>query len=222
MSQIPLAARVTGAGRGLGASLVRALRTAGVAKVYAAHRVLPVSAFAADGIVPIQLDVTVPANVRRAAEIALDVTLVIKNAGVLPRGSAMTIDEGGLHHAMKVNYYGPLRIARAFTPSTSASGGGTIVNVLSLLSLFVEPHFAAYCASKWASWAMAQALAEKLLPRGVAVLAAFPGGIDTDMLAGVPAAKARPAGVAGAIVRDALTGTARIFPDRASQAFVRQ
>lgn len=218
MTPIPSAALVTGAARGLGADLVRALRAAGVPKVYAGHRVLRPGTTAADGVVPIQLDVTDLKQVLAAADVASDVTLLVNNAGVLPRGAPTAVTEADLRLAMEVNYLGPLAMARAFAPAMATRGGGTVVNVLSLLSLAVEPGFSAYCASKWASWAMTQALRAELRGRRIKVAAAFPGGIDTDMLAGIPATKARPADVAHAIVRAALAGEEDIFPDPSSRS----
>lgn len=145
---------VTGANRGLGRSLVNALIDAGAPKIYLSARDLsnlPEYSPTAS-VVQLELDITDASQVSRAASLAPDVTLLINNAGYLPRGNAMSMSEEGLR--------------------------GAIVNVLSLLSLFNEPLFAAYCAAKHASWAMTQSLREDLAATRVRVLSCFAGGID--------------------------------------------
>ena len=74
-------ALVTGANRGLGSALVRALRTGGCAKIYAAAR--NIAGAARDGVVhPVQLDITSAEEVAAAAAHCQDVDILINNAGV--------------------------------------------------------------------------------------------------------------------------------------------
>ena len=73
---------ITGANRGLGREFVEQFLTRGVAKVYAAAR-NPESITTDDPrVVPLQLDVTDPDSVARAAATAHDVSIVVNNAGV--------------------------------------------------------------------------------------------------------------------------------------------
>jgi len=212
---------VTGANRGLGKALVEALVEAGAPRVYASARdvsLLPASKDA-NRIVPVSLDITEGDQVADAASRARDTTLLINNAGVLPRGRATAVTEIDLREAIEVNLIGTWRMARAFAPVIAANGGGTIVNVLTLLSLHNEPAFAAYCAAKAASWAMTQSLRSDLARSNIRVVACFPGGIDTDMLSGVPATKARPEDVAAAILAGVTRGDPEIFPDPVSARF---
>jgi NAD(P)-dependent dehydrogenase (short-subunit alcohol dehydrogenase family) len=98
---------VTGGNRGLDAQFVRALLRAGAGKVYAAAR--DPRTVAAEGAIPVQLDITGYASVRAAAEQAPDATLPINNAGIPTPTSVMAGDsrlttprhtptEGGLQH----------------------------------------------------------------------------------------------------------------------------
>jgi len=211
-------ALVTGANRGLGRSLVKALAKAGVPRIHAGARgpFNPPDFGSRTNVLPLDLDITDSAQVARAASQASDVTLLINNAGLLPHGGAMSVSEKDLRAAMEVNLMGTWRMARAFAPIIEANGGGTIVNVLSLISLHNAPPFAAYSAAKHASWAMTQSFRDDLAGTGVRVVACFPGGIDTDMLAGVPATKADPDSVASSIVEAIMRGNTEIFPDRVS------
>lgn len=211
-------ALVTGANRGLGHSLVEALAKAGVPRIYAASR----SPFelsdlgSSTSALPLELDITNGSQVASAASHASDVTLLINNAGLLPRGGAMSVSEEDLRAAIEVNLMGTWQMARAFAPVIEANGGGAVVNILSLISLHNAPPFAAYSAAKHASWAMTQSFRDELVDTRVRVVACFPGGIDTDMLQGVPAVKAHPDTVASTIVEAIMRGDTEIFPDRVS------
>ena len=87
MSNDQITALVTGANRGLGKRFATQLIERG-AKVYAAARrpeTIDVS-----GVEPIQLDITDPASVRRAADVASDVTVLVNNAGTATRASVLS------------------------------------------------------------------------------------------------------------------------------------
>jgi NAD(P)-dependent dehydrogenase (short-subunit alcohol dehydrogenase family) len=73
-----------------------------------------------------------------------------------------------------------------------------------------------YSASKAAAHSITQALRAELRGRGIAVLGAYPGGIDTDMLAGVEGDKAAPELVAMRIIAALAAEEAVVFPDDAS------
>jgi NAD(P)-dependent dehydrogenase (short-subunit alcohol dehydrogenase family) len=97
---------------------------------------------------------------------------------------------------MPVNFTGTYTAIRAFVPVLIANGGGHIVNVLSLLGLASTPPMAGYSASKAAAHSLTQELRPVLAAQGISVHGVYPGGIDTDMFAGVDAPKTPPAAVA--------------------------
>jgi NAD(P)-dependent dehydrogenase (short-subunit alcohol dehydrogenase family) len=82
MEQQLVTALGTGANRGLGRQFAAELVARG-AKVYAAAR--RPETIDHPGVVPIQLDITEPASVRRVAETATDVTVLVNNAGISTR-----------------------------------------------------------------------------------------------------------------------------------------
>lgn len=216
-----VSALVTGANRGLGREIVRALLEAGAARVYAAGRdpakLAATVALSPQCVVALQLDVTDPARVAALPTEAGDVTLLVNNAGVLHFGRMLEIDIGAVEQDIDTNFYGPLAMTRAFAPVIERNGGGAVVNVLTLLSMVSAPAFSAYNVSKAAAWSMTQSFRAELAGKGVAVVGVFPGGIDTDMLAGVEAPKTPPAEVANAILRGLTEGLEDIFPDPMSQ-----
>lgn len=202
---------VTGANRGLGRALVDVLLARGARRVYAATR---------DGklahpdprVVPIRLDVTNAAEVRAAAAAAKDTTLLVNNAGVLESFSVLDTDVERLRRDLDVNFYGVLGVVRAFAPALVANKG-TIVNVLSVVSMASMPALGGYSASKAAAWSLTQSLRGELGPKGVRVHAAFPGPIDTDMIKGFDMPKTSAADVARAIADGVAAGTDDIAPD---------
>jgi NAD(P)-dependent dehydrogenase (short-subunit alcohol dehydrogenase family) len=212
-------ALVTGANRGLGARLVSELLTGGTRRVYAGardiHSVAP--AVRDDPRVRVlSLDITDDASVRAAAEAAPDVNVLVNNAGVLHLGGTLDGDLDGYQQDMVTNYFGTLRVSRAFVPVLEQNTPAAVVNVLTLIALAPVAPMAGYSASKAAAHSLTQALRAELRGRGVEVFGAYPGGIDTDMLAGVDAEKAAPEVVAQRIVAGVSAGQTLIFPDDAS------
>lgn len=178
-------ALVTGANRGLGKAYVDALLAAGAAKVYAGARD-PASVDITDArIVPIKLDVTSDGDVHAAAAACHDVNLLINNAGIMLARPMLAEDsEAALRAEMEVNVFGMLRMVRAFAPVLAKNGGGAIANMLSVVSWFVYPFNATYCASKHAALALTEGVRIQLKSQGTQVVAVYAGFIDTDMAAG--------------------------------------
>jgi NAD(P)-dependent dehydrogenase (short-subunit alcohol dehydrogenase family) len=212
-----VAAFVTGANRGLGRQLAEQLLERGARHVYAgalnAASLDSLVASSADRVVPLQVDITDDGQVAAAAAQAGDARLVINNAGVMSFGEPLDVDLSLFEENFVTNCVGALRIARAFSPALEANGGGTIVNVLSLLALAPISAMSAYCASKSAAHSLTQSLRTQLAPRGISVVGAYPGAMDTDMMTGAEVPKADPAMVARGILDGIEAGGTNIAPD---------
>lgn len=206
-----ITALVTGANRGLGRRFAADLVSRG-AKVYAAAR--RPETVDIPGVVPVQLDITDPESVRRAAQIASDVNVVVNNAGVSTHSDLLSGAMDDIRLEMETHYFGTLRVTRAFAPVIEANGGGAILNVLSVLSWAHAAEFGAYAAAKAAGWAMTDALREELSPRGIHVAALHVGYMDTDMADYVPAdQKVDPAVVARQALDGLFAGEPEILGD---------
>jgi NAD(P)-dependent dehydrogenase (short-subunit alcohol dehydrogenase family) len=210
MESISNTALVTGANRGLGRALVLALLDRGIPKVYAAVRDLK-TAPVDERVVPLRLDLTDREQIAAAAEAAADVDLLVNNASDAAFAPLLEAPRDAIERELATNVLGTLDVIRAVTPNMAA--GGTVVNVLSLLSLAAAPGMAGYSASKAAAHSMTQALRPPLATRGITVVGVYPGAIDTDMLAGVEMAKASPRDVAEAILDGVLAGEREVYPD---------
>jgi len=204
-------ALVTGANRGLGRRFAEQLLARG-AKVYAGAR--RPETVDLPGAIPVQLDVTDPESIARAAAVAGDVNLLINNGGNLITGELVDADADDLRSQMETHYFGSLAVTGAFVPVIERNGGGSILNVLSVLSWLHVPGFGGYSAAKAAAWAMTNVLRQELAPKGIHVAALHVGYMDTDMAATVPPEqKSDPAAIA-ALTLDALAaGEAEIIAD---------
>jgi NAD(P)-dependent dehydrogenase (short-subunit alcohol dehydrogenase family) len=215
-------ALVTGANRGIGAAFVSGLLAAGAQRVYAAARdprTLAALAQSDARIVPIALDITDDMSVEKAAARLIDVDLVVNNAGVL-LGARLIADNdlAAARQEMEVNYFGLLRMCRAFAPILAANGGGTLINVLSILARVASPAGGGYSASKAAALSLTQAVRAELLPQGTRVIGVLPGFVDTAMAEGVSAPKIQPSEVVRATLDALLTDQDDVYPgEQASQ-----
>ena len=184
------AALVTGANRGLGAAIAQALVDAG-AKVYGAAR--DNTTITNPDVIPVLLDVTSPSDIVNAARICGDVSILVNNAGIGRSSTSLAPDATDAARAeLETNYFGPMRMAQAFAPILRKNGGGALVNVLSVLSFVSMPQAATYSASKAAAWSLTNAFRMELRRQGTLVVAVHAGFIDTDMAAGIEAAKISP------------------------------
>jgi NAD(P)-dependent dehydrogenase (short-subunit alcohol dehydrogenase family) len=212
-------ALVTGSNRGLGKAYTDALLAAGAAKVYAGARD-PASIGVTDKrLVPIKLDVTQDKDVHAAAAVCADVNLLINNAGIMLASTMLSEDsESALRAEMEVNVFGMLRMVRAFAPVLARNGGGAIANMLSVVSWFVFPFNATYCASKHAALALTEGVRFQLKSQGTQVVAVYAGFIDTDMAAGFDREKTPPRQVAERTLAGIRDGLNDVHADERSEA----
>ena len=212
-------ALVTGANRGLGKVYTDALLAAGAAKIYAAARDPASVAIADPRLVPIKLDVTQDADVNGAGALCADVNLLINNAGIMLASPMLAGgSEAALRAEMEVNVFGMLRMVRAFAPVLAKNRGGAIANVLSVVSWFVYPFNATYCASKHAALALTEGVRMQLKAQCTQVVAVYAGFIETDMAAGFDREKTPPRQVAERTLAGIRDGLNDVHADERSQA----
>jgi NAD(P)-dependent dehydrogenase (short-subunit alcohol dehydrogenase family) len=202
---------VTGANRGLGRVFAQQLVERG-AKVYAAAR--DPEKVDLPGVIPLQLDVTDPASIERAAKVAADATILINNAGSSTGQALIGGELDRIRLEMETHYFGTLLVTRAFAPVIEANGGGAILNVLSVLSWWHPAGAGAYSSAKAAEWGLTNAVREELAPKGITVSSLHVGYMNTDMAAHVPAdQKIDPALVAKQALDGIEAGVPEILAD---------
>lgn len=147
----------------------------------------------------IELDVTSDESVERAVDTALHeaghLDAVINNAGALAIGVTEAYTPEQFQKLFDVNVFGVVRVNRAVLPSMRARQSGLIVHVSSGAGRAVVPAAAAYCASKFAVEAIADAMRFELLPFGVDSVLVEPGIYRTPIFDRIapPADEARVA-----------------------------
>lgn len=208
-------ALVTGANRGLGRRFAQALLDRGAAKVYAGAR--NPDAVDLPGVIPVRLDITDPAQVAAAAELASDVDLLINNAGAGTHSLLLDGDLSDIRLEMETHYFGTLAMARAFAPVLAGNGGGAMANVLSVLSWFSSPTADAYSAAKSAEWSLTNALRVRLADQKTLVTALHVGYMDTDMAARVTEPKSDPLVIANLLLDGVEAGQPEVVADEVSR-----
>jgi NAD(P)-dependent dehydrogenase (short-subunit alcohol dehydrogenase family) len=191
MSDLPLAGRaalVTGASRGIGAGIARALDTAGARVALCARDREALDAVAAtlthDPVV-IAADLADPDAPAALADAALEVLgtvdVLVNNAALAARIPTTELTPALIDGLFAVNVRAPLLLIAALIPSMRAAGRGSIINLSSVSGVVGTPRRSAYGATKGAIDAATRSLAIELGPDNIRVNAIAPGVVDTAL-----------------------------------------
>jgi len=181
---------VTGASKGIGAGIAKALAAEGAAVVvnYASSRAAAESVVAevkkgGGRAVPVQADVSVAADVTRLFAEAkkafgrLDV--LVNNAGMYSFAPIEEVTEEHFHEHFNLNVLG-LLLACKEAVKAFGTDGGSIINIGSGVTRLTPPTTVVYTATKGAVDAITGVLAKELGPRGIRVNSINPGMIATE------------------------------------------
>ena len=181
---------VTGASKGIGAAIAKALAAEGASVVvnYAsskagADKVVSEITSAGGKAVAVQGDVAKKADIDRVfAETNRSfgrLDILVNNAGVYEFGPLENISEDHFHKQFNVNVLGLLlttqEAVKQFGPA-----GGSVINISSVVGVNPLPNAAVYSASKAAVDAITKSLAKELGPKQIRVNSINPGMIETE------------------------------------------
>ena len=109
--------------------------------------------------------------------------LLFNNAGVAIGGTFEQVAEEDFDWLMSINFFGVVRMTRAFLPLLRASDDARIVNISSIFGIIAPPGQTAYSASKFAVRAFSESLRNELEAEGskIGVTVVHPGGVATSI-----------------------------------------
>ena len=181
---------VTGASKGIGASIARHLAAEGASVVvnYAssksgADKIVAEITKAGGKAIAVQADVAQKTEVERLfAETKkafgrLDI--LVNNAGIYEFSSLEDLTEEHFHKQFNLNVLGLILVSQA-AARLFPSDGGSIINISSIVSTLAFPNAAVYSGTKGAVDAITRSLAAELGPRRIRVNAIRPGMVETE------------------------------------------
>jgi 2-keto-3-deoxy-L-fuconate dehydrogenase len=166
---------VTGAAAGIGSAVVAAFLAEG-AEVFALDR----TSVDIPGSTALTVDLVDSAAVAALAQRTGPIDVMFNGAGIVHHGTILECDEEDWQTVLDVNVTAMFRVIRAFLPGMLTLGGGSIVNMASVVSSVKGvPNRVAYGASKAAVIGLTKAVAADFIGMGVRCNAIAPGTIDT-------------------------------------------
>lgn len=185
-------ALITGAGRGLGEGVARAMAAQGAAVVLIARDAAAVQTVAREIVAAggkaeaMACDVSDYAAVERVVAATRQklggLDILVNNAGVIePIAELATSDPAAWARNIEINLIGAYYVVRAVIGGMLAGGGGTIVNVSSGAAYRPLEGWSAYCSGKAGLAMMTRAIALETQAKGIRVFGFSPGTIDTEM-----------------------------------------
>lgn len=186
-------ALITGGGTGIGQAIALAMAKEGSAVVVVGRRPEKLEQtrnqveHLGGKCLTIRGDATIAADAARAVKSAEDafgnVNVLVNNAGAWSASTVETIAEEDWDRLMAVNLKGPFLMSRAVLPSMRRAGGGSIVNIGSVLGIAAIRDRAAYCTSKGGVLMLTKAMALDHAKDQVRVNCICPSIVESDMTA---------------------------------------
>jgi NAD(P)-dependent dehydrogenase (short-subunit alcohol dehydrogenase family) len=180
-------ALITGASRGLGRAMAKALAAEGAQLVLAARdrgkmEAVAGEVAAAGGEARVYVaDVTSETDVASLAAQVGPVDILINNAGINVRKRLVDFTLAEWHSVQDTNLTSVFLMCRAFIPGMSGKGYGRIINLSSIMGHVSLPERSAYSATKTGLLGLTRALALELAPDAITVNCISPGPFGTEM-----------------------------------------
>ena len=178
---------ITGASRGIGADIARAVLAWGDKLVATARRSDDlVHLGVGDNLLPVSLDVTYERQASDAVAAGLDrfgrIDILVNNAGICLLGAVEETSAEQVEALFRTNVFGVLNVTRAVLPSMRERRRGHIINISSVAGYSAYAGFGVYSSTKFAVEGLSEALQTELAPLGIHVTVVEPGFFRSDIL----------------------------------------
>ena len=192
------AALITGASSGIGAVYADRLARRGYDLILVARNAERLSQLATKitdatgrSVETIVADLTDSADLARVEQVLrtdASITLLVNNAGVGGAAPLLDSDIGKMEDMIRLNVVAPTRLTYAAAPGFVARGGGTLVNIASIVAVGPEILNGVYGGSKAFVLAFSQSLKHELADKNIRIHAVLPGATATEFwgIAGTP------------------------------------
>lgn len=180
---------VTGASRGLGQYLGRALARAGADLVITSRKLADLTPFKKEiealgrKALALELDLRDEVSIRAMAPKAIEhygrVDVLVNNAGCNVRKPAIAVTWEDWNLVLDTNLRGSFFVAQTFAPHMIANGYGRVINIGSVTSVFGYAGIGPYCASRGGIKQLTMSLADEWGAQGINVNCLAPGWFQT-------------------------------------------
>lgn len=181
-------ALITGAGTGIGRAIALAFAGEGARVALAGRRKILLEAVAREmgsAALAVEADVSKKTDIDRALEQTVrhfgGLNTLVNNAGVLHVGTAEQISEEQWNETFNVNLRGVWQLSSAALPYLRKQGGGSIINIASVLGINGARNRAAYASSKGAVVLLTKCMAIDHGHENIRVNAICPGFVETEL-----------------------------------------
>lgn len=182
---------ITGGGTGIGRAIALIFGSEGAKVMVAGRRrekleetLALLKQVGGEGLA-VECDVTKAEDTERLVKSAEDcfgkVNVLVNNAGTLSVSTVETISEADWDRVMATNVKGPFLMSRAALPAMRRAGGGSIVNIASVLGIAAIRDRAAYCASKGGMVMLTKAMALDHAQDKIRVNCVCPSIVESEM-----------------------------------------
>jgi 2-keto-3-deoxy-L-fuconate dehydrogenase len=176
-------ALVTAAGQGIGKAAALAMAREGARVIATDVNEVALAALAAEGLGTRVLSVRDPAAILAAAADIGPVNVLFNCAGFVANGTILDCDEDQWAMSVDLNVTAMYRMCRAFLPAMLANGGGSIINMASVVSsIIAAPNRFVYGVTKAGVIGLTKAIAADFVTKGVRCNAICPGTIESPSL----------------------------------------